>query len=116
MLLTVSNSKDLATDYLILKLKEESIPFVRLNTNHYNKEYKINLFLDGESYNFEIIFKDGKKIAREDIKAVYFRQPRLPELEALIDDKDLEFAKREISEIFRSLWRFIKKVLLQNRW
>ncbi|MFW5988024.1 MAG: MvdC/MvdD family ATP grasp protein [bacterium] len=113
MLLVISNRTDLATDYLILKLKEKSIPFIRLNTEQYGKEYQINLFLDNKNYNFKINFKNEKKISNKDIKAVYFRQPRLPEMDFFnVSKKDADFAEREISETFRSLWRSINK----NKW
>ena len=48
MLLVVTNKSDLACDYLILRLKERGIPFVRLNTEDYGQVFQVSMALMGD--------------------------------------------------------------------
>ncbi len=107
MLLIVTNKSDLACDFLILRLKERKIAFVRLNTEDYGKQYEIDLSVSRHRSEFTVTFADSTRISNDDIQAVYFRQPLLPALHPEIASKDCEFAIREIREHFRSLWRLI---------
>lgn len=107
MLLVVTNKSDLACDYLILRLKERKIAFVRLNTEDYGKQYEIDLTVSQHGPGLAISFSGRPPICADQIEAVYFRQPRLPALPSDIASQDREFAMREVSEQLRSLWRLI---------
>lgn len=104
MLLIVSNKTDLATDYLILKLREKGIKFFRLNTEDYLSVWDVSFFLDSSGYS-AFIFTNSIKINLTHISGAYIRQPRLPTLS--IHDADADFARREIGESLRALWRYI---------
>ena len=107
MLLIITNKSDLACDYLILRLHELNINFKRLNTERYNDEYEVDIFVSNNEYNFKITFSDGVVISKENIKAVYFRQPILPDLKNNVELLHVEFANREVAELLRCLWRVI---------
>ena len=109
MLLVVTNKSDLACDFLILRLKERSIPFLRLNTEDYGKTFQINLSLAGRDASYEIAFSDGPLVADKDIGAVYFRQPVSPDISADVTEADRAFSQREVKELLRSLWRLIDR-------
>jgi len=114
VLLIVTNRTDLASDYLILKLKSREIPFIRLNTESLGYEYWVDLVLNKSSANFLITFSDGKRVRRNDITSVYFRQPNPPSLPNFLTEADREFAERESLELLRSLWRMIPKTKWLN--
>lgn len=107
MLLVITNKSDLACDFLILRLKERAIPFLRLNTEDYGKAFQVNMSLIGGDALFEIEFSDGRLVTETDIRAVYFRQPVSPEVPADLAESDRVFARREAKELLRSLWRLI---------
>ncbi len=107
MLLVITNKFDLACDFFILRLKERSIPFLRLNTEDYGNSFQINISLAGYDASYEINFADGRLVTNADIKAVYFRQPVSPDAPHDLAESDKEFSRREAREILRSLWRLI---------
>ena len=112
MLLIVSNKTDLATDFLILRLHEKKIPFVRVNTEDYLSEWNVDFLLDKSGTSFSIQLKDGQHIPGETISGAYIRQPKLPFLN--IAKEELHFAEREVCETLKSLWRCIKDRLWLN--
>ena len=107
MLLVVTNKSDLACDFLILRLKERGIAFVRLNTEDYGNQYEFDLSVSQHGPALTVTFRDGTQITNTSIQAVYFRQPLLPTLHPEVASQDRDFATREIREQFRSLWRVI---------
>ena len=107
MLLVVTNKTDLASDFLILRLKEKRIPFMRLNTEDLGSKYEVDLHFSGGRTNFTIRFSAGATLTPNLIDAVYFRQPIAPDPPENIAPSDRAFAKRELGEHLRSLWRLI---------
>ncbi len=112
MLLVVTNKSDLACDFLILRLKERNIPFLRLNTEDYGESFQVDISLAGSEASYEISFDDGRVVADADIGGVYFRQPLAPNVSSDVAEADRAFVQRESKEILRSLWRLID----QRRW
>lgn len=107
MLLIITNKSDLACDFFILRLKERTIPFLRLNTEDYGKSFRVNIFLSGCSVSYEINLSDGRVVTDTEIEAVYFRQPISPGIPPDLAESDREFSRREAQEVLRSLWRLI---------
>ena len=112
MLLVITNKADLACDYLILRLKEKNIAFTRLNTEDLGNAYEIDLSVSKGKADFKVSFHSGGTLTGDNVNAVYFRQPLLPDLSTDVVQSDREFAEREIREQFRSLWRLIG----QDKW
>jgi len=110
LLLIVSNKTDIATDYLILRLHERGIPFLRINTEDYLVSWDVCFSIGANGTN-TIISKKGKNpLTVGNITGAYIRQPRMPNLNVLEIDK--KFAEREVGETLKSLWRMIDK----NTW
>lgn len=112
MLLIVSNKTDLATDFLILRLHEKKIPFIRINTEDYLSKWSVDFLLSKDSCSFFIQLKDEQPISGETISGAYIRQPKLPFLN--IAKEELPFAKREVGETLKSLWRCINDSVWLN--
>jgi len=107
MLLIITNKSDITTDYLILRLQERNIPYLRLNTEDYLKKYQITMSINKSNIKSSILFEDGSIFDITKFKSVYFRHPVKPSLNSNIFEEDLEFAEREVLETLRSLWRII---------
>ena len=114
MLLIVTNKSDLACDFLIIRLNERGIPFLRLNTEDFGKAFHIDLFLSGKSVYYEIQLSNGRVMKATDISAVYFRQPVSPYASSDTLEEDRAFVRRELQELMRSLWRLIEPDIWLN--
>jgi glutathione synthase/RimK-type ligase-like ATP-grasp enzyme len=114
LLLIITNKTDLTTDYLILRLEELNIPFWRLNTEEYLSEYEIDIFSRNNSLFSSIRYYNGSVLSKEDLQAVYFRRPVMPDISSGIENNEVDFAEREVSEVLRSLWRIIDEKLWLN--
>lgn len=107
MLLVITNQTDLACDYLIVKLKEKKIPFYRLNTEEFGSEITAHLFPSNRDSKWKITSNSGLVIEEKNVTGVIFRQPKLPQLNELVKEEEVNFANRENSEQLRSLWRLM---------
>ena len=105
MLLIVSNKSDLATDYLVNRLHERKISFVRINTEEYLSKWEVDFFISNQNIRPILTFTDKPSIPISDITGACIRQPRLPDINVSNDDK--EFSTREVGESLRSLWRYL---------
>ena len=112
MLLIVSNKSDIATDYLIYRLHERSIPFVRINTEEYLSRWEVDFFINNQKASALLNVINKEPIPLSKITGAYIRQPRLPEVEVNEDEK--EFSTREVGESLKSLWRFLKDDIWLN--
>ena len=114
MLLIVTNKSDLACDFLIVRLNERGIPFLRLNTEDLGKAFHIDLFLSGKRVYYELRLSGGRVVKATDISAVYFRQPVSPDASSDTLEEDRAFVRRELQELMRSLWRLIEPEIWLN--
>lgn len=112
MLLVVTNKSDLACDYLILRLKERRVPFVRLNTEDLGSRFDVDIHLTNAATGFTIDFPNGPTLTRDSVNAVYFRQPLAPPFPLGTAESDREFIRAEMREVLRSLWRLID----EDKW
>lgn len=113
MLLIVTNKADLTTDYLVLKLHERSIPFIRFNTEDLCHKASIDIELSSTRDSVTLDYL-GKNLNIKNIAGVYFRRPLPPDLNTVIYEKDLEFAKRELLETLTGFWRLINTARWMN--
>lgn len=112
MLLIVSNKTDLATDYLIIRLHERGVPFLRINTEDYLLSWDVCFSIKESGTSVEIRKDDQESLSVESFTGAYIRQPKMPNLDIVDDDK--EFAKREIGETLKSIWRAIDDSIWLN--
>ncbi|MCK5125532.1 MAG: hypothetical protein KAR42_04690 [candidate division Zixibacteria bacterium] len=114
MLLIATNKEDLTSDYLILRLEEQKIPFYRINTEDYLEKYDIDIKVNNGN-DYAIIYdSNGREVNSDTIRGVYIRQPVMPKTNAKINSSHASFAIRESIETLRSLWRIIDESLWLN--
>jgi glutathione synthase/RimK-type ligase-like ATP-grasp enzyme len=114
MLLIITNTTDLACDYLILRLRERRIPFARFNTDLYPESVSLDIKIENDRTDYVINLENGKAITSESVKYVYFRQPIAPTFTEQADSDEKAFAEAELTETLRSLWRVIPERLWLN--
>lgn len=114
MLLIITNRHDLASDYLILRLKDRGISFARFNTDQYPAAAAIDIAFQGDGPDYALHLENGVKLCPDAIGAVYFRQPIAPTFESAASEAEQSFAEAELLETLRSLWRMIPQDLWLN--
>ncbi|MBB1489569.1 MvdC/MvdD family ATP grasp protein [Oceanospirillum sediminis] len=111
MLLIISNKKDLSTDYLILRIKDRGVKYIRINTEDYLNNWDFHISSNNHVYS-TILRVFDKSISIEEINGAYIRQPELPVFKTEAEDQ--LFVKREIGESLRSFWRSINDTIWLN--
>jgi hypothetical protein len=114
LILLVTSSDDLTTDYLIRRIEERRIPFFRFNTEQLLANFDICLTVTGNSTDFSISDRmRGVVLRRDEIIGAYFRKPRPPyAISDTAENTEHAFNHRELLETLRSIWRMIPK----ERW
>jgi glutathione synthase/RimK-type ligase-like ATP-grasp enzyme len=114
MLLIISNSRDIACDYLILKLNERGVPFERFNTDDFPDLVTFDIsILDGK-IDFELSLRNDIILKSNKISSVYFRQPLPPDVKIEFSEAEKSFVDSELTEFLRSFWRTIPEELWLN--
>lgn len=112
MLLIITNRTDLATDFLILRLHELKISYLRFNTEDFPQQAMISIEYSSKQWRWAIELQ-GKIYRDFEFSGVYLRHPGIAAIES-VDDEHKEFAEGEVAETLRSLWRVIPDNLWLN--
>jgi hypothetical protein len=108
LLLLVTGKDDLTADYLIRRLDERNQPFFRFNTEDFLCGFDVSLRLENDSFDFTITDQArASDLHLHDIRAAYFRKPRVPTMCADQAGAEQLFNRREVLETLRSIWRLI---------
>lgn len=114
MLLIITNTTDIGSDYIVHRLHQRRQDFTRLNTDEYPIRFDVQLRASNNSTTFSIRFRDGRIIWPSDVSSVIFRRPVTPKRSNDILAEDADFVERELLEALRSLWRSIPERLWLN--
>ena len=114
MLLIISNSSDIACDYLILRLNEKGIPFERFNTDDFPDWVSFDICIINGAIGFELSLRNNVILKSDEISSVYFRQPLPPDVKNIFSEPEKSFIASELTEFLRSLWRTIPEKLWLN--
>lgn len=109
LILLLTNSRDLTTDFVVLELQKRRLPYWRLNTERLPQA---RVTLGGASEDDWAIDLDGRRVRGSDVTAGYFRRPGLP----MIDDAVTVAAERAYAA---SEWNAVQKSLyarIGRRW
>lgn len=109
MILVISNKEDLTTDFIILSLKKNNIPFYRLNTEDLFTKININFDFSNKKYKLIDLTLNKTIDLTRDISSVYYRRPLLPEpLSFNISIEEKEFIEKESYYILEGLYSILK--------
>src|SRR5438552_9622960 len=106
-ILIVTTRVDIATDYVVQRLSEMGVAFYRVNTEDFPLNIHSSLYIDTERLNIDWRRDDGPDHAPDltNIRSVWYRRHRLPQMPATVDEAHAEYCLRE------SEW-FIKGLVL----
>jgi glutathione synthase/RimK-type ligase-like ATP-grasp enzyme len=108
VILLITSTEDLTTDYLIRRLEERGLPFFRFNTENILSGFDVSITLTSSHKEFSITdLVRGFELRSSDISGAYFRRPGLPNLAGGDDAIERGFNAREIEETLRSIWRMV---------
>src|ERR1700694_5371911 len=95
MILIVTRRDDLTDDYLIVRLRERGIPYLRFDIDHYLKDTSVAVRFGASGMGGEIRTPQGSA-SFEIIQAVWYRRAMIPDLGHLgMSAGDRSFAERE---------------------
>ena len=107
MILIISNTQDLTSDFVVREIKRRSVPFARLNTDEFPK-FGMGLatfgFREGSKRN--IRWENRKfPLNFDDLRAVLYRRPVAPVPDVAITDNAIrQFCVDESYDFLRGLW------------
>ena len=107
MLLIVSERQDLTADYLVLRMRERGVPFLRVNTEDFGRTFQLTISVDSAEAVGFVHHSDGTTVRTDEIIGAYIRRPGLPSPDRSIDGNHRDFAFREQLETLRSFWTLI---------
>lgn len=106
-ILMVSTKADIATDYVILNLKKQAANFYRLNTEDFPLNSFSSISIEPPSNSTKWEWKENQiHYDFSNVKSVWYRRHRLPEMPSEISEAHAEYCLRE------SDW-FLKGILWQ---
>jgi len=114
VLLIITNTTDIGADYVIHRLHERNLRFLRLNTNEYPSRFDVSIRVSDGYTELTILHENGTRLHSEDITGVLFRRPLVPPVTEGVVEEDAPFVEREHLELLRSLWRSIPENLWLN--
>jgi glutathione synthase/RimK-type ligase-like ATP-grasp enzyme len=101
-LLIVSTKVDLATDYVVLQLEELGAKFFRINCEDFPLAAHAS-YTPTPNPVFRWITSDNKSINLRDIRSVWFRRHRLPEMPPEMDRAHQDYCLREADWFIKGL-------------
>jgi glutathione synthase/RimK-type ligase-like ATP-grasp enzyme len=107
MILIISNTQDLTSDFVVREIKRRNLPFARLNTDEFPTKGcgLVTFGYSGESQ--RLIHWNNRETPLDfnHIKAVLYRRPVAPIIEAEIKDEPTrKFCEDESYDFLRGLW------------
>lgn len=109
MILLITSKDDVTTDFVVKKLAESDVKFHRLNTEDLIYNYQMNLDFTISSFKlFDKILHET--IDLDNIKSVYFRRPKLPNLpNDQLSIGERNFFLTEINYIYEAVYSILEK-------
>ena len=107
MILLISNTQDLTTDFVVRELFRQDIPFARLNTDEFPVQgFGSVTFGDVSHARNGIRWKNrAKPLDFRQVRAVLYRRPIPPVLDARIDEAEVQrFCIDESFDFLRGVW------------
>lgn len=104
-ILVITVKADSHADHLTTKFVERKIPFFRLDTDHFSKEFSVSCLGGDGGMSFGFSERNGdEKFHSEEIKSVWHRKPLLEEFASLSDANARAFTMKENEAFFNNFY------------
>lgn len=111
MILIITNKTDVTVDFIVQELKRQKCQYYRFNTEDIPLNVVVNFNINEQCY--ELLDKNkGLTISLKDISAVYFRRPKVSELDYIIDIDRQErcYLRNELSTLLEGIYKSLRNV------
>lgn len=115
MILIITNKTDVTVDFIVQELKRQKCQYYRFNTEDIPLNVVVNFNINEQCY--ELLDKNkGLTISLKDISAVYFRRPKVSELDYIIDIDRQErcYLRNELSTLLEGIYKSLRNVFWIN--
>lgn len=102
MILIVTSRTDYTADYLILRLNDLRLPYVRFNTEDFPFDATCSL---GSAQERLCLQKAVRQVNLAEVRSVWYRRPQGPAFPADFDNEARDFVNHECREFLLGLWR-----------
>lgn len=102
MILIVTSRSDYTADYLVLRLNELQVPYVRFNTEDFPFDALSSL---GSSQESIYLKKAARRVDLREIESVWYRRPEGPAFPTDFDYEARDFVNHECREFLLGMWR-----------
>lgn len=106
--LVITNKTDLTSDLIVSRLKKRNISFYRLNTEELFKSCFLTLDFGQDSF---FIFDSAlnRKIDLREFSAVYFRRPKLPQVDIdVLSQEENLFLRKETYYVLEGVYKLLR--------
>ncbi len=111
MILIVTNRSDYTADFVILRLNELGIQYVRFNTEDFPFNARVSLSLHEQQLELE---KSSKRLNLSEVSSVWYRRPEGPFFPPDFDSGARDFVTRESRECLLGIWRTLTCLWVNN--
>jgi hypothetical protein len=105
LILIITNRTDYTTDYLVLRLNQLNIPYIRFNTEDFPFDAFGSLMSEDEWIDLK---KPGKRIQLNEIRSVWYRRPESPDFPSDFESEAKDFVVGECREFLHGIWRSLE--------
>ncbi len=107
MILVITNKNDITTDLLIHELNLRGFPYFRLNTEDIFRLFQITIFTKKNSF---IIDSNGVELHSHQITSVYFRRPKMAEMDfSDWSQGEVDFYFKEMNSFWDGFYRLLEE-------
>lgn len=112
--LIVSTKFDPHVDFLIPKLREKNIPFVRFNTEDFPTRASLTILFEGVVDTETLKVPPGIEISNSEITAIWYRRPAAFEFPSQFSPAAHVFADRETRATIAGLWQLLDAIWVNH--
>jgi len=115
MIFCITGKEDEHADIVLAELDRKGAPYVRFHTAEFPQQILLTGHIQDDVGSDRVVLNvSGQTINLSDIKTVWFRRPKSPELPSELSEEDHEFAMDESTAVLRSLWCLLRDCFWVN--
>ncbi len=110
MILLITNKEDITVDYVVRELKKRNTSYYRLNTEDIPGNICIDFNFSKDTFLLYDLVKECT-VDLEDVTSVYFRRPRISNLDHIegINDTERLYLRQETAQILEAIYKILEK-------
>ncbi len=114
MILIVTNQADYTADFLILKLIQQGIDFVRFNTEDFPQKVQLSVEFAANQLDGALSIQN-RELKLKTITGIWYRRP-VPSVisDSIVDPAAKQFAEAECREALEGFWRIVPAFWISN--